>query len=236
MILSESYHRIMEKIEVTDEMRERILKNIQAAGCAKKDSELSSGIQEGCHDFLRGGKNPRWNLSGTAKRYLAVAACFVILLVGMVAVLKVSQPVEESPDPNHLVLGPAGDIVECFSVEELSEKVGFEVGELSGFPFPVQSVSYYVYWGELAQVEYLGEDGESILYRKSRGEGDNSGDYNSYANVVTEEVEGIEVTLKGDGEKYTLALWQKDGYSVSFNSSEGMAREEILDVVKAAFR
>ncbi len=54
-------------------------------------------------------------------------------------------------------------------VEELSEKVGFEVGELSGFPFPVQSVSYYVYWGELAQVEYLGEDGESILYRKSRG-------------------------------------------------------------------
>ena len=77
----------------------------------------------------------------------------------------------------------------------------------------------------LAQVEYCGENGMTALLRKSQGTEDNSGDFNQYPDV----------TFKGADGQFTLALWQKDGFSYSLNLSQGQNIEswaEILCSVK----
>lgn len=87
----------------------------------------------------------------------------------------------------------------------------------------------------LAQVEYRGENDQTVLLRKSQGTEDNSGDFNQYPDVETLTVADADVTLKGADGRFTLALWQKDGFSHSLNLSQGQNIEswaEILCSVK----
>lgn len=230
--MSKLYNEIMEEIEVTEEMRERILKNIRTLGMIKQE-DFEIETYKNSH---KNRKNRKICWSGTAKKYLVAAACFVVLLVGIWIVPKIFQPENELPDPDTGLLSPVSDIAECSSIEELSEKTGVEIAELSEFPFRLQSAKYYAYWGELAQIEYLGEDGETVLYRKSKGEKDNSGDYNLYEVTAVVEMEDVNITLKGYGENYNLAIWQKDGYVSSLSFSEGMEKDKILPVIKSSFR
>ena len=66
-------------------------------------------------------------------------------------------------------------------------------------------------------------------YRKSVGEEDNSGVYLEFDRVQEEEVNGIQVTLKGNADRVYLILWQKDGFSYSIYDEEGISAEDALD-------
>ena len=103
----------------------------------------------------------------------------------------------------------ANGIEECASLDELSEKVGFEVRTPQALPFEPESIEYSSYWGDFAQVDYDGE-GTHITYRVSAGSGDISGDYNDYADTAKLSIEDAEVTLKGSVGNWQLAIW-KDG-------------------------
>ena len=76
---------------------------------------------------------------------------------------------------------------------------------LSGIPFNVEHTEYTAYWQELAQVSYTGDD-KTLIYRKSLGEEDNSGDYTNYENHLDIEVGRASVQLKGNGENFNLAI------------------------------
>lgn len=147
----------------------------------------------------------------------------------MITISKVNDA--EKKLPGDIVANPVGDIIECSSAEELSQKIGFEITDLQKIPFELKSTVYCLYWGELAQIEYNG-DGESIIFRKSVGDRDNSGDYNSYENVVDIEIHGATVSLKGNGDLYTLAVWQKNGYAYSLSLSSGMTKQTIISVIE----
>ena len=207
MILSKSYDEIMDKIEVTDEMRERILNNIQTADLPKKSNVI-----------------PFSRLS----RYLSIAACLALLIVGAVAVPKLFHGNDNQPDDELTATIP--DIAECSSASELSDMVGFPVTDIPSLPFTATSTTYTSYWKELAQIEYAGSD-ETLLYRKSMEDGDNSGDYNEYETVTDATISDISVTLKGNGGLYQLAIWQKDGYSYSISLTSSMTEQELLALV-----
>ena len=117
------YDEVMEKLEVTPEMRARILQNVetQMAEPCKKPNRL--------------------------RRFAALAACLAILLVGAAALPKlISSPV---PEESETML--ANGMVEVTSKEELSEAVGFPVKSAQSLPFFPQSIYYTSYWGEMAQ-------------------------------------------------------------------------------------
>ena len=122
-------------------------------------------------------------------------------------------------------------IEECSSIESLSANVGFPVADLSDLPFAVNHTEYLSYWGDLAEIDYQGADG-TACYRKSKGEEDNSGDYNEYAEVRTLEAEGFSVTVKGENGTYRLAVWQKDGYSYSLSLEKGADAETFLKIAE----
>ena len=186
------YDEVMEKLEVTPEMRARILQNVetQMAEPRKKPNRL--------------------------RRFAALAACLAILLVGAMALPKfISSPV---PEESETMI--ANGMVEVTSKEELSEAVGFPVKSAQSLPFFPQSIYYTSYWGEMAQIDYA-NGGSMACFRQSLGEEDNSGDWNEYPAKESFTVNGCAVTLKGEADSYTLAIWQDGTYSYSLSLSAG---------------
>lgn len=98
-------------------------------------------------------------------------------------------------------------------------------------PFPPQEVLYMAFDSGLAQVEYRGENGMTALLRKSQGMEENSGDFNRYPDVETLTMADADVTLKGADGRFTLALWQKDGFSYSLNLSQGQNIESWVEML-----
>lgn len=186
------YDEVMEKLEVTPEMHARILQNVETQ------------MAEPC-------KKPN-----RLRRFAALAACLAVLLVGAMALPKfISSPV---PEESETMI--ANGMVEVISKEELSEAVGFPVKSAQSLPFFPQSIYYTSYWGEIAQIDYA-NGGSMACFRQSLGEEDNSGDWSEYPAQKSLTVNGCAVTLKGEADSYTLAIWQDGTYSYSLSLSAG---------------
>ena len=207
MTLKTRYEEIMDRIEVTDEMRGRILKNL-----GELDWSQTS--------YAKAARISPW------KRSLSIAACFILLLAGTLALPGIleREPFDDAP----VVINPGGKITEVTSSEELSEAVGFTVADIE-LPFVPEQRIYTAFGTELAQIQYQGE-GQSAIFRKSVGTEDNSGDYNSYSE--TEEITAgpVQGTLKGESGTYTLAVWTDGEFSYSLALTEGLPAEnwEVL--------
>ena len=210
--MTNRYSQIMNTVMVTDEMRGRVLRQINGMEPEKPRSVTR---------FFQ------------MRSYAAAAACILIVLAGALAWPHLNQPSVQE-EPPQMVSG----IVECASAGELSKAVGFEVSDVSGLPFEVKERSYLSYWDKLAEIKYSG-DGQSAVFRKSAGREDISGDYNQYGSTISWSSDRLEpggwdrVTLKGDGGKYSLAVWVKGGYSYSMQIPEGLTEEEWYALLKS---
>ena len=200
------YDEVMEKLEVTPEMRARILQNVktQMAEPCKKPNRL--------------------------RRFAALAACLAILLVGAMALPKLIS----SPAPEESETMIANGMVEVASKEELSEAVGFPVKSAQSLPFFPQSIYYTSYWGEMAQIDYA-NGGSMACFRQSLGEEDNSGDWNEYPAQESLTVNGCAVTLKGEADSYTLAIWQDGTYSYSLSLSAGQPASVWAELIEGVW-
>ena len=194
------YEQIMERIEVTGEMRSRILRSIQSA------------------DLTPAGKSVRFPRRW---RSLSIAACLALLILGAVALPDLIQK-SAQPDPPLLV---TPNLVECTTLAALEEQVGFPVSDVQGLPFDVESSEYLAYGSELAQITYSGE-GQTAVYRKSAGSKDNSGDYTIYDTQTSLKAGSLTASLKGSGGSYCLALWADQGYAYSLRLSDGLTEAE----------
>ncbi len=204
MTLDKRYDEIMEHVEVTPEMRQRILKHIEQTDLTKNAS-------------LKAVPFPH------IKRLAALAACLAIVLVGTLALPTLVPGPDNSDGPN--VLAPGDGIVQVASVEELSETVGFEVAELSGLPFQTKEATYTAYWRKLAEIVYSGE-GQTATWRMGIGTEDVSGNYSIYDAETEISVNDTTVTLKGDGRIYTLAIWTENEYAYSILLTDGLTENE----------
>ena len=203
------YDELMEKIEVTDEMRTRILHHV--------DRELSVAEHTS-------GSAPLLKVRRRMKRYLSAAACLAVVLIGALALPQLMRPEE------NIQQGVNG-MVEVASTQALAQSVGFPVEDLSCLPFSVEAATYTDCWGTMAEITYNG-DGQEAMYRKSRGTEDNSGDFNTYEQTTTLTAASAEVTLKGDADGYTLAVWNCDGYSYSLSLSVPQSAEQWENMVR----
>ena len=77
--------------------------------------------------------------------------------------------------------------------------------------------------GDLAE-----EETASVLFRKAVGSEDISGDYNEYASVTEQDVNGRTVTLKGDGKLTYLAIWTDGEFSYSVSVSNDSPHPGVL--------
>lgn len=196
------YRELMEQVNLTPEARERILTNVQQADLspqAKKVVPLRS-------------KQQTW------RRWASLAACLVVVVAVLVAV----PLLREQPDtaPPVQVLPPFRQVD---SLDALSEAVGFPVTEVSKLPFDPVSTTYTAYDEGLAEITYTGSGGQTATYRQSLGTADNSGDDTLYED--TQVVPENNATLKGQDQRYTLALWTDGTYTYSLRLSSALSAD-----------
>ena len=178
------YNEIMEAVTVTPQMRERVLAGVEAAAS---------------------GPGPR---SGTWKRYAAIAACLILVLIGSLTLpgllKREAEPVTEPP-VNQVPWGSE----EFASLQALSEAAGFPVRGVPSLEASALRRVYSLFWGNLAQIDYETAAGE-YCFRVRPGLEDVSGDYNEYAKLLTQSLEGCEVRFHGNGD-CAYADWTREG-------------------------
>lgn len=201
----------MDRIQVTDDMHKRILSNIQTIDFIKKSSAKVIHLSK-------------------LKKYLPIAACFAVLMIGVIAIPNIVNT--ENPDsPDYpTVLTPGDGIVEVASAQELTDTLGFEIKDIPDLPFDVEKTVYTAYWTELGEISYHGKD-ETAIFRKSIGDEDNSGDYNTYKSTQEIQISSCKIILKGNESEYTLAIWSNDQFSYSLTFDNGITEEQWIEVI-----
>ena len=203
------YNEIMERVEVTPEMRERVL--------AKATKAAAKPVTR---------RNP-W------KSYLAVAACLALVLLGSLTLPKLLNNTETDPQPTDALAQGVWSAAAYDTVKDLSEAAGFAVQDIPSLRGAASEVDYTMIKGDLAQINYtVGE--RFFTYRVSVGSEDNSGDYNAYTSVQTVDIGAVPVTLKGDETGCHLALWEAKGFSYSLSCDAGIPYTDMEAYVTSA--
>lgn len=193
----------MDKIEVTPEMKSRIMANLE-----------KSSRRRGAGYYL--------------KRLTPVAACVALLLAAVMASHTPSLP--EGPGRGEALVTAPG-ITEMASLDDLEKAAGFDMPDISASLPSTPVEASYIYYGDgLAEVQYASGD-EEACFRKAPGAEDISGDYNTYESTEKVTVGGIEVTLKGDGEKVNLATWTLGDYTYSVMARGGLLADTMTAMV-----
>lgn len=119
--------------------------------------------------------------------------------------------------------------VDCGSLAEAARLAGFSLSVPVAGPQVQRTIQ--VVEGDMIQV--LDQSGaQEIRIRKAPGAGDISGDYSAYPHQETASVGGSSVTLKGDGDTVSLAVWARDGYACSIQVTAPITREAMLQLVQ----
>ena len=145
-----------------------------------------------------------------------------------VAELEVVEGVSEAEPAENVVTGEVqfgNPWTNYDTVAEAEEVAGFEFKSIRDAEINSTSV---MKTDEIQLIQGTFYDGENeISVRKSTQLGDNSGVYGEF---VVEEIDrdGTSITLKGEGDKFFLAYWDKDGYSYSILCGTAVSKE-ILD-------
>ena len=192
----------MEQVNLTPEARERILTNVQQADLSPQPEKVVP--------FPR--RRQTW------RRWASLAACLVVVVAAVLAVPQLREQPDTAPPVQ--VLPPFRQVD---SLDALSEAVGFPVTEVSKLPFDPVSTTYTAYDEGLAEITYTGSGGQTATYRQSLGTADNSGDYTLYED--TQVVPENNATLKGQDQRYTLALWTDGTYTYSLNLSTSLSAD-----------
>lgn len=196
------YRELMEQVNLTPEARERILTNVQQADLSPQPEKVVP--------FPR--RRQTW------RRWASLAACLVVVVAVLVAV----PLLREQPDtaPPVQVLPPFRQVD---SLDALSEAVGFPVTEPTALPFDPVNTAYTAYDEGTAEITYTGPDGQTATYRQSLGTADSSGDDTLYED--TQVVPENNATLKGQDQRYTLALWTDGTYTYSLRLSSALSAD-----------
>ena len=197
------YNQAMARVAVSEETKRRILNELRAAQPAPaKIVRLPN-----------------------AKKYIALAACLAVALLGVLAVTLFGRPPHTvEPIPGGVQTGAAA--VEYQSARALSRASGVKIKDLKNLPFTPTETRYLDYGIDLAEIVYA-DEAHTLYYRASEGSPDPSGDYNEYDTVETRELGGVVVTLRGSGGLIHVALYEQKGVYYSIGSPEGLTPAQL---------
>ena len=200
------YNEVMERLTLGDAARARILETVQRVDATER-------------------RLPGW------RRWAVIAAAFAVVLLGALA-LRPKQPRPSTPETTGLDAQLGFVIEECDGPEALSAAVGFPVEDFRLLPMTFDEIAYTNINNVIAEVSARRGE-QTLCYRKSLGEEDNSGLYEDFSQVKTVEALGLPVTLKGTSDGFLLAIWQKDAYICSLALDAPLSEQALCALVSA---
>ena len=81
------------------------------------------------------------------------------------------------------------------------------------------------------EIIYASGEDEAARIRKAPGADDISGDYNEYAETETVDVDGMRVTMKGEGGLVLLAVWTNGDYSYALSVENAINRSDMAALI-----
>lgn len=208
------YDEIMDKIEVTEEMRNRILTNIEHT-----DPDSTNIVR------FDQKKAPLKRKSAWKKAVPLVAGFVVLLLAGAIIY---PQMLHKAQDEN--VQGVLS-MEEFDSASDMSEKLTFEMKDIPSLTKNADETSYVAYDEDFAEITYT-QGTQSICYRKSVGTEDNSGDWNEYEKREKVMIDKMSCILKGAKEDaYSLAVWTDGSFAYSLSAQNPLSQKEFEDLI-----
>lgn len=130
-----------------------------------------------------------------------------------------------------------GIVVEFSSAAELSAEAGYEISDIDSLLAQSSENHYLLYENGMIEIDYY-VDGGNVYYRKATEEaaseyanGNITGDYIDYADVVTRNIEGTEVTLQGTGDAFNVASWTMDGVRCLLVYEKGLEDSAMMSLL-----
>ena len=228
----------MEGVSVTPEMRARVLAGVAAAlEDEAPETAPEVALEKAAEEVPEeAAETPRKGFTLLAsRRYLALAACLLIVLIVGITLLPrpTLEPEQQGGDGTQEGLTYYGAPLELATREELASEVSVPVPEVPMLAAQATKIEYVSLWGDIAEVRYLSDKGKACL-RVSPKPGDNSGDYNDYKVVKTLSHNGVTATLKGTNDGYYLALWDQGGYGMSIGFDYPVSYDTLAEYVRSA--
>ncbi len=138
---------------------------------------------------------------------------------------QITETYEFDGEENTQIVNPVEEYgMDARSLEAAQEAVGFEIA----FPEKFTAENFLVIDGTILEIDF---DGGYI--RKAKGGDDISGDFNEYEEVEAKDLDGREVTVKGNDGKIILAAWADGDYSYCIRIDKGVSEEEMTSYVNA---
>ncbi|WP_143003249.1 hypothetical protein [Butyrivibrio sp. INlla14] len=188
--MSNKYNEVMDKIEVTEEMRSRILQNIanEFSEDNTTDEDTLENKVETPIEFSKRAENRKKSVYSFT-RYIGVAAAAVVLFIGAAAVFDKSETIGKqtgsslSEKAQELTHEAAADLhnkesefiknswVKYESVEKMAEATGTDFTEIEYLSSVSSEVDYYLDNGTDATIVYdVSGNAITITQKKSVGE------------------------------------------------------------------
>lgn len=122
-------------------------------------------------------------------------------------------------------------ITEYKTAEDAEKAISFKAKLPSKLPDGYKMSFISVISGETLNIFYSNGTNE-ICYRMAKGNEDISGDYNVYKTKNEVTVNGLNVTLRENGET-SGAVWTNDGYSFSLFCKKALTEKEMTDIISS---
>ena len=182
---------------------------------AKAMGYIDDALVSGAVEYKRAKKKNAWIKWG------AVAAC--LCLVAGAAIIW--SPSGSSPIPDPAPVQVINPMMTVATVEEMEQYLDFDVPVLDK---EVESYVVIVVDGypTVGQIDYA--DGSE--FRIQYGSGDISGFYGSTSDEV-KNIDGIKVEFYKN-EDITYAIWEENGYTLSYSFADGAEIETIIQQLK----
>lgn len=84
----------------------------------------------------------------------------------------------------------------------------------------------------IVEIHYYGEENQ-IIYRTGQGLGNISGDYTLYDNEERLDSQGISVTAKGSGARFSLAYFTLNNLKYALSFQEPVPKQDLLDIISS---
>ncbi len=170
-------------------------------------------------------------------RYVSIAACAMLVIgVGIFAITQrrgniVDTPVQSEEADSSDFVQSGNPYAEYNTLEEAEKTVGFDITVPDSYG-EYTELFYAVIEGKTLEVQYYHGDDRGMYIRKAHGSENISGDFNEYNTVTETEVNGNTVTIKGNGDEFSLALWVSGDYSYSVSVSSGISESALKEIIE----
>lgn len=170
-------------------------------------------------------------------RYVSIAACAMLVIgVGIFAMTQqrgniVDNPVQSGEADSSDFVQSGNPYAEYDTLAEAETAAGFNITVPDSYGEYTEPF-YAVIEGKILEVQYYHGDDYGMCVRKARGSEDISGDFNEYNTITETEVNGNTVTIKGNGDEFSLALWVSGDYSYSVSVGSGISESALKEIIE----